>query len=66
MSTYVAFSGTPGDGIYVEEDAATVSAALSPDGSPFAKLTQIPLQSDPFEKSEILLNTARVAFIRGG
>lgn len=64
MSTYVAFSGAPGDGIYVEEDIATVSAALSPDSSPYAKLTQIPLQSDSFEKGEILINTSRVAFAR--
>jgi hypothetical protein len=66
MSTYVAFSGTPGDGIYVEEDAERLSAALSPDAPQYARLTQVPLQTDPFEKAEILLNTARVAFVRGG
>ena len=66
MSTYVAFSGNPGDGIYVEEDAERVSAALSPDAPPYAKLTQVPLQTDPFEKAPILLNTSKVAFVRGG
>jgi hypothetical protein len=65
VSTFIAFSGTPGDSIYVEEDAATVTAALSPDAPAYARLTQVPLQTDPFEKSEILLNTTRVAYVRG-
>ena len=65
VSTFIAFSGTPGDSIYVEEDVATVRAALSPDAPGYATLTQVPLQTDPFEKSEILLNTSRVAFVRG-
>jgi hypothetical protein len=65
VSTFVAFSGSPGDGIYVEEDVDTVSAALSPEAPAYAKLTQIPLQTDPFEKSQILLNTTRVAYVRG-
>lgn len=64
MSTYVAFSGLSGDGIYVEEDVAAVAAALSPDGPHFGKLTQIPLQSDAFEKGEVLLNASRVAYVR--
>jgi hypothetical protein len=65
VSTFIAFSGTPGDSIYVEEDADTVRAALSPEAPPYARLTQVPLQTDPFEKAEILLNIARIAYIRG-
>ena len=65
MSTFIAFSGTPGDSIYVEEDVDAVTAALSPDAPGYAKLTQVPLQTDPFEKAPILLNTSRVAYVRG-
>jgi hypothetical protein len=65
VSTFIAFSGTPGDAIYVEEDVATVRAALSPDGPAYAQLTQVPVQTDAFEKGEILLNTSRIAYVRG-
>ena len=65
MSTFVAFSGNPGDGIYVEEDLERVSEALSPDAPPYASLTQVPMQTEAFEKGPILLNTSRVAFVRG-
>jgi hypothetical protein len=64
MTTFIAFSGRPGDSIYVEEDVASVSAALSPEGPVFARLTQVPTQSDAFGKTPVLLNTSRVAFVR--
>ena len=64
MATVIAFSGAPGDSIYVEEDLATVSAALAVGAPAYARLTQVPLQTDAFGKSEILLNVSRVAFVR--
>jgi len=64
MSTLIAFSGLPGDCIYVEDDLATVTAALSPDRPGFARLTQVPTQTDAFSAGEVLVNTDRVAFVR--
>jgi hypothetical protein len=64
VTTFIAFSGDPGDAIYVEEDVDTVRAALSPDAPGYAKLTQVPVQTDAFEKGEILLNTSRIAYVR--
>ena len=64
MSTLIAFSGAPADSIYVEEDVATVSAALGPGSPPYTRLTQVPAQGDAFSKTEVLLNTSRVAFVR--
>lgn len=64
MTTVIAFSGSPGDCIYVDDDLATVTAALSPDGPGFARFTQIPTQGDAFSAGEVLVNTDRVAFVR--
>jgi hypothetical protein len=64
MSTLIAFSGSPGDCIYVEEDVATVSQALAVGAPAYARLTQVPTQTDAFGKTEVLLNVARVAFVR--
>ena len=64
MTTMIAFSGVPGDCIYVDEDLETVTAALSPDGPPSARLTQRPTQSDSFSAGEVLVNTDRVAYVR--
>jgi hypothetical protein len=64
MSTLIAFSGNPGDCIYVEEDVATVSGALAVGAPAYARLTQVPTQTDAFAKAEVLLNVARVAFVR--
>lgn len=65
MSTFIAFSGSPGDCIYVEEDLETVTAKLSADAPGFARLIQVPTQGDAFGKSEVLVNTSRVAYVRG-
>ena len=43
---------------------ATVSAALAVGAPAYARLTQVPTQSDAFAKAEVLLNVARVAFVR--
>jgi hypothetical protein len=64
MSTLIAFSGTPGDCIYVEEDVAKVAEALAMGAAPYARLTQVPTQTDAFSQAEILLNTSRIAFVR--
>jgi hypothetical protein len=64
MTTLIAFSGNPGDCIYVEEDLATVSAALAVGAPAYARFTQVPTQSDAFDKGEVLMNVARVAFVR--
>ena len=66
MSTMIAFSGTPGDSIYVEEDITTVTEALAMGAPAYARLTQVPLHGDTFAKGEILLNTSRIAFVRAG
>jgi hypothetical protein len=64
VSTFIAFSGTPGDAIYVEEDVATVRAALASGASQYAALTQVPTHGDAFAKGEILLNVSRIAYVR--
>jgi hypothetical protein len=66
MTTFIAFSGSPGDCIYVDEDLATVTAALGTGAPGYARLTQVPTQTDSFHKAEVLLNTARIAFVREG
>jgi hypothetical protein len=65
MATLIAFSGSPGDCIYVAEDVTTVSQALAVGAPAYARLTQVPTQTDAFGKTEVLLNVARVAFVRG-
>jgi hypothetical protein len=68
MSTLIAFSGNAGDCTYVEEDLETVTSALargaSGRASGFSELTQIPTQSDSFDKGIALVNAQRIAFIR--
>ena len=64
MTTMIAFSGTPGDCIYVEEDLETVKNGLGRGASGFSELTQVPTQSDAFDKAAALINAERVAFIR--
>jgi hypothetical protein len=64
MTTFIAFSGSPGDSIYVEEDIATVRAALAAGASQYAALTQVPSHGEAFAKGEILLNVARIAYVR--
>ena len=64
MTTMIAFSGGPGDCIYVEEDLETVKNGLGRGASGFSELTQVPTQSDAFDKAAALINAERVAFIR--
>jgi hypothetical protein len=64
VSTLIAFSGTPGDCIYVEEDIETVKNGLARGASGFSELTQVPTQSDAFDKGPALINAERIAFIR--
>ena len=64
MTTMIAFSGSPGDCIYVEEDLETVKNGLGRGASGFSELTQVPTQSDAFDKGAALINAERVAFIR--
>jgi hypothetical protein len=64
MTTLIAFSGQPGDCIYVEEDLETVKNGLARGASGFSELTQVPAQSDAFDKGSALINAERIAFIR--
>ena len=64
MSTMIAFSGAPGDCIYVEEDLDAVSLALGPDSPTVARLHQIPTQTDAFSPGEVVVNVARIAYAR--
>ena len=64
MATLIAFSGNAGDCIYVEEDLDTVKNGLARGASGFSELTQIPSQSDAFDKGVALINAERIAFIR--
>jgi hypothetical protein len=64
MSTLIAFSGNPGDCIYVEQDLETVKSGLARGASGYSELTQVPTQTDAFEKGTVLINAERIAFIR--